>query len=329
MKRRAFIALLGGGATAAALPLAARAQQPAVPVVGFLGSQSPQFYTSQLAGFRQGLKEAGYTEGQNVTIEYRWAQNDLDRLPALAAELVARHVAVIATTGTPSALAAKAATTTIPIVFQLGFDPITVGLVSNLSRPTGNLTGVTNLGVEAAPKQLELLHELVPTATSMALLINPTNETLAESLARDAQGAAGKLGLQLHILHASTERDFAAAFAAVTQLKAGALMIGADTFFIARSEELGRLSARHAIPASFHLREFAVAGGLISYGPSVKDPHRLAGVYTGRILAGARPADLPVQQVTKLELVINLKTAKALGIDIPPPLLARADEVIE
>jgi putative tryptophan/tyrosine transport system substrate-binding protein len=328
MRRREFVIIVGGAATA--WPLAARAQQRTMPVIGFLGTQSPQFYTSQLAGFRQGLKEAGYTEGQNVGIEYRWAQNDLDRLPALAAELVARQVAVIATTGTPSALAAKAATTTIPIVFQLGFDPVKLGLVSNLNRPTDNITGVINLGVEVAPKQLEPLHELVPTATDIAFLINPTNEVLAETLARDAQAAAGKLGLKLHILRASAERDFDAAFAAVARLRAGALMISPDTFFIARSEELGRLTARYAIPASsFESRAFAVAGGLVSYGPSLTDPHRQAGAYVGRILAGAKPADLPVQQVTKLELVINLKAAKALGIEIPASLLARADEVIE
>jgi ABC-type uncharacterized transport system substrate-binding protein len=328
MRRREFVMMIVAGA-ATAWPLAARAQPSTMQVVGFLGSQSPQFYAPQITGFRQGLAEAGYTEGQSVRIEYRWAENDLDRLPALAAELVADRVAVIATTGTPSAFAAKAATATIPIVFEVGFDPVTVGLVENLNRPSGNLTGVTNLGVEVGPKQLEMLHELVPTATSIALLINPTNEALAETLARDARMAANKLGLQLHILHASAERDFDAGFAAVARLGAGALMIGADTFFIARAEELGRAAARHAIPASFHFREFAAAGGLISYGPSLKEPHRLAGLYAGRILAGAKPADLPVQQATKLELVINLKTAKALGLDIPASILARADEVIE
>jgi putative ABC transport system substrate-binding protein len=312
-----------------AWPLVTQAQQRPRPVIGFLGTQSQEFYTAQLAGFRQGLKEAGYTEGESVAIDYRWAQSELQRLPALAAELVADQVAAIATTGTPSAFAAKAATTTIPIVFQVGFDPVAVGLVSNLSRPTGNLTGVTNLAVEVAPKQLELLHELVPMATSVALLINPVNETLSEKLARDTQIAAGKMGLQLQIVYASAERDFDAAFSAMAQLQSRALMISADTFFIARSRELGELTARHQIPASFEPRGFAVGGGLVSYGPSVTEAHRLAGHYMGRILAGAKPADLPVQQITKLELVINLRTAKAIGLEIPPSVLARADEVIE
>jgi putative ABC transport system substrate-binding protein len=238
-------------------------------------------------------------------------------------------VAVIATTGTPSAFAAKAATTTIPIVFEVGFDPVAVGLVENLKHPGGNLTGITNLGVEVGPKQLELLHELVPKAASVALLINPTNEALTEKLVRDAQGAADKLGLRLHILHASAERDFDAAFAALARLGVGALMVGADGFFIARSDELGQMAMRHGIPASFHFREFAAAGGLLSYGPSLRDPHRLAGVYAGKILAGTKPGDLPVQQATKVELVINLTAAKALGLDVSPAILARADEVIE
>jgi putative tryptophan/tyrosine transport system substrate-binding protein len=326
MRRRDFVAVLGGAAVA--WPLTARAQQ-AIPVIGFLGIQSRQSSAPQIAGFRQGLKEVGYIEGQNIAIEYRWAQNDFDRLPTLAAELVGRQVAVIAATGTRSALAAKAAITTIPIVFQVGFDPVAVGLVTSLSRPTGNLTGIANLAVEVEPKQLELLHELVPTATSMALLVNPTVPAQAETLSRDAQVAAGRLGLQLHILEASADRDFDAAFAALAQLRVGALVIGADTFFIARSEELGRLTARHAIPASFEPRGFAVAGGLISYGPNPREAHRLTGIYAGRLLKGEKPADLPVQQVTKLELVINLKTAKMLGLEMPPTLLARADEVIE
>ncbi|HEV2547964.1 MAG TPA: ABC transporter substrate-binding protein [Stellaceae bacterium] len=327
MKRRAVLALLAGAAVAS--PFAGRAQKREVPVIGFLGGQSIEYYTIQLSGFRQGLKEAGFSEGDNVTIDYRWAQNDPNRLPALAADLVGRHVSLIATTGTTSAFAAKAATSTIPIVFEVGFDPVTVGLVENLNRPGGNLTGITNLSVEAGPKQLELLHELVPTASRIALLINPANETLAETLARDARAAARKLGLELHIVHASADRDFDAALAAVAQWHDGALMIGADSFFIARSDELGRLTAGHAIPASFYFREFAAAGGLISYGPSLREAHRLAGVYAGRILAGAKPADLPVQQATKLELVINLGAAKALHLEIPSSILARADEVIE
>jgi putative ABC transport system substrate-binding protein len=327
MRRRELLILLG---TAAYLrPRVLAAQQATMPVIGFLGSQSPDYYTVQVSGFRQGLKEAGYTEGDNVAIEYRWAHNDLDRLPALAADLVDRDVNVIATTGTPSAFAAKAATSSIPIVFEVGFDPVTVGLVENLNRPGGNLTGVTSLGVEVGPKQLELLHELVPAATRVALLVNPTNEALAEMLARDARAAARKLGLELSIVHAGADRDFDAAFAALAPLHAGALMISADTFFVGRSEELGRMATRHAMPASFHFREFAAAGGLLSYGPSLMEPHRLAGVYAGRILAGAKPADLPVQQATKLELVINLRAAKALGLEIPPTILARADEVIE
>ena len=327
MRRRDFIPLVGGGV--AAWPLAARAQQSSMPVIGFLSSASPESYSDVVAAFRHGLKEVGYVEGQSIAIEHRWAHGQYDRLPALAAELVNRQASVIATTGTPSAFAAKAATMTIPVVFEIGFDPVTVGLVASLNRPGGNLTGVTNLGVQVAAKQLELLHELVPTATTVALLVNPTNRTLAEAVSRDTQTTADKLGLQLHVLHASTEREIDTVFPNLAQLRAGALVIGADSFLISRSEQLAALTLRHRIPASFFFREFVVAGGLMSYGGSFTDAHRLVGVYVGRILDGAKPADLPVLQPTKFELAINVKTAKALGLTIPSGLLSIADELIE
>jgi putative ABC transport system substrate-binding protein len=326
MRRRDFISLLGG---AAAWPVAARAQQPAMPVVGYLSSESLAESVPFVAPFRQGLSEAGYVEGQNVTIEYRWADDQYDRMAALAADLVRRRVNVIAATGgSVSPLAAKAATTTIPIVFLIGADPIALGLVASLNRPGGNLTGVTNFGSELTPKLLELLRELVPSATVIAALVNPKNAS-AESQSRDLQAAAHTLGLQLHVLHASNERDLDTAFAALVQLRASALVIGADGFFRGRSAQLAALTVRHAVPAIYQFRDFVAAGGLISYGTDRAVLSRLAGIYTGRVLKGEKPADLPVQQSTKVELIINLRTARALGLTVPLALLARADEVIE
>ncbi len=326
--RRELIAAIGGATVA--WPLTARAQQAAMPVIGFLGAESPNLWVGRLRAFYQGLSETGYVEGRNVAIEYRWAEGQNDRLPALVADLVRRQVTVIAALEiTHGALAAKAATTTIPIVFYTGADPVAVGLVASLNRPGGNVTGLTSLNVEVGPKRLELLHELVPTATIIALLVNPTNPTIAEIESRDAQTAARTFGLQLHVLHASTERNFDEVFATLAQLRAGGLVIGPDAFFNGRSEQLAALALRHAVPAIFQFREFVAAGGLMSYGGSLTEVYRLAGVYTGRILRGDKPADLPVQQVTKVELYINLKTAKAFGITVPLPLSGRADEVIE
>jgi putative tryptophan/tyrosine transport system substrate-binding protein len=326
LKRREFVTLLGG---AAAWPLAARAQQPAMPVIGFLSNASPNVYALRLGAFRQGLKEAGYVERQNVEIEYRSAENENSRLPALAAELVHRQVAVIvAAGGSPSAVAAKEATATIPIVFGVAVDPVEVGLVASLTRPGGNLTGVANLNVEVGPKRLELLHELLPTATIIAVLENPTSPT-AEPFSRALQPAARALGLQLHILHASTDRDFDTVFATLVQLRADALVISPDTFFNTRSEQLAALALQHAVPAIYQYRPFVAGGGLMSYGSDQTEYYRLVGIYTGKILKGEKPADLPVVQSTKVELIINLKTAKALGITVPLPLLGRADEVFE
>jgi putative ABC transport system substrate-binding protein len=326
IERRKFLATLGG---AAAWPLAARAQQPPMPVIGFLNQASADGYRPMVAAFRQGLQEIGYVEGQNVAIEYRWAEGRRDRLPAMVADLVQRQVTVIAATTTPAALAAKAATTTIPIVFEVGGDPVRLGLVANLNRPGGNVTGVTQLSSVVAPKRLELLHELVPTARVVAFLVNPADPAVAEQQVRDSQAAAHTLGLNLHVLNASTESDFDGVFVNVIQLRAGGLVIAGHAFFTARSEQLAALALRHAVPTVYTSRRFVAAGGLMSYGGSITDSYRLAGVYTGRILKGEKPADLPVQQGTKVELYINLKTAKALGITVPLPLSGRADEVIE
>jgi putative ABC transport system substrate-binding protein len=326
MKRREFITLLGG--VAAAWPLTAQGQQP-LPVIGFLNSSSPDGYAPMASAFRQGLKETGYVDGHNVAIEYRWAEGRNDRLPSFVADLVQRKVNVIAATTTAAALAAKAATTTIPIVFETTADPVQLGLVASLNRPGGNVTGVTQTNMEIAPKRLELLHELVPTASVMALLVNPTDPALAESATKELQEAASILGLKLHVMQASTDRDFDAVFAKLIQLRAGGLVIGSDPFFTSRSQQLAKLTVDHAVPAVYQFREFAVAGGLLSYGAAITDAYRLAGNYTGRVLRGDKPADLPVQQATKVEMIINLKTAKALGLNVPNPLIGRADEVIE
>jgi len=327
MKRREFMALVGRAAVA--WPLAARAQQPVMPVIGFVNSAPRQGQEPQVAAFLKGLADVGYVEGRNVAIEYRWAEGQNDRLAALAADLVRRQVAVIAATSAPAALAAKMATTTIPIVFETAADPVKLGLVTSLSRPGGNVTGVTRLNVAIAPKRLELLHELIPTARVIALLVDPNNVAIAETNISDAQATARSLGLELHVLNASTERDFDTVFAELIRLRADGLVIGASGLFLARQEQLAKLAARHAVPAVFATREFVAAGGLMSYGGSVADSYRQAGVYTGRILKGEKPADLPVQQATKVEFYINLKTAKALGLNVPNTLIGRADEVIE
>jgi len=328
VRRRQFISLFGG--IAVAWPLAARAQHTAMPVIGYVGTGSPESDAFRLPSFHQGLSESGYVENQNVTIEYRWADGQNDRLPALMADLVRRRVAVIAVpASTPGALAAKAATSTIPIVFYIGLDPVELGLVESLKRPGGNLTGVTGWNVAVGPKRLELLHELIPTATVMALLVNPTSPDLAKADSREQQAAARTLGLQLHVLHASTEGDFDAVFASLVQLRAGGLVIGTDSFFNTQKEQLAALTVRHGVPTIHQYREFVVAGGLIGYGTQTAELSRQVGVYTGRILKGEKPANMPIQQATKVELFINLKTAKALGLNVPLSLLARADEVIE
>jgi len=329
MRRREFVKLMAGSA-ATAWPLAARAQRPAMPVVGFLNAASAEGYAPLVTAFLKGLSEAGYDDGRNVTIEYRWAQGQNDRLPALAAELVLRQVSVIAATSTPAALAAKAATTSVPIVFETAADPIQLGLVASLNRPGGNVTGVTQTNVEVAPKRLELLHELLPSARAVVLLVDPSNPAVAESTARQMRAAAATLGLELQVMNASSEGEYDAVFAKVSQLRASGLVIGAgNPLFVSYGAQLGALAARHAVPAVGASRAFAAAGGLTSYGADIVDAYRIAGGYVGRVLEGEKPADLPVQQSTKVELIINLKAGKALGLTIPLPLLGRADEVIE
>jgi len=325
IKRREFISLLGG---AAAWPLAARAQQTGLPVIGYLNLGSPESDTSRLTGLRRGLNETGYVEGRNVVIEYRWAGNQADRLPALAADLVRLRVAVIVAAGPPSTFAAKAATTRIPIVFSVAADPVQLGLVASLNRPGGNLTGFNGFNNELGAKGLALLHELVPSAATIGFLENPNNPTF-ELTTRDVLAAAPVLGLKIQILKAGTDREIDAAFVSLVQARTGALLVGGDVFFNSRIEHIVGLAASHAIPTMYQVPEFVVAGGLISYGSSLIDGYRQVGLYTGRILKGEKPGDLPVIQATKFELVINLKTAKALGLQIPDKLLALADEVIE
>ena len=325
MRRRSFVTLLGG---AVAWPLAVRAQQPAMPVIGYLHAGSPGPFVPLMAVFRQSLAEAGYVEARDVAIEYRWAEGQYDRLPAMAAELVRRRVAVIVASPIPAAVAAKSATTTIPIVFYVGGDPVELGLVASLNRPGGNATGVNYFVAELGSKQLELLHELLPTAVRVGLMVNPTNENV-EGSTKDVTAAAATMGLQIDIVQASDSREIEAAFATLVRNRADALVIGADPFLTSRRLQLATLATRHAIPAITGIREFVEAGGLMSYGTSLTEAYRQLGAYTGRILKGAKPNDLPVMQSIKFELVINLPTARALGIEIPPTLLARADEVIE
>jgi putative tryptophan/tyrosine transport system substrate-binding protein len=325
MRRREFITLLGG---AAAWPLVARAQQPRLPVIGFVNGSSPDLYAPFVRAWHQGLGETGYAEGRNVAVEYRWAMGEYDRVPALIAELVRLPVAVLAATSGPVALAAKAANTAVPIVFTMAGDPVELGLVASLARPGANITGVTQMTTEVGPKRLEMMHELLPAATTMALLVNPNNP-ITETEQRNLRATARTLGLQLVVLNAASEHDFGKVFANLVELRAGGLLIGTDAFFLGQSARLAELAQRHAMPTLSIDRQFAAAGGLISYGGDVAYSYRLAGVYTGRILKGDKPADLPVQQSTKVELHINLKTAKALGLTVPLPLLGRADEVIE
>jgi putative ABC transport system substrate-binding protein len=328
MRRREFIKVIVGSAVATWPPLVL-AQQPATPVIGYLDSRSPDEGESRAAAFRRGLQESGHIVGQNVTIEYRWAEQQIDRLPAMAADLVKRHVAVIAAATTPAVLAAQAATITIPIVFEVGSDPVRLGLVANLNRPGGNITGVTNLALEITAKRLELLHELLPTVKVMALLLDPADRALAQAQAREVLSAAKNRGLELHVLNVGSEADYDTVFADMKRLRVGGLVIGAGSLFLRGLNKLAALTVRHAVPAIYTYRDFCVAGGLMSYGSDILDSYRFAGVYTGRILKGENPAELPVVQATKFELVINLKTAKTLGLTIPNTLIGRADELIE
>jgi putative ABC transport system substrate-binding protein len=327
MRRRDFIKVIVG--SAAAWPLAVRAQQPAMPIIGFLSGTSSDGLALALTTFRRGLREAGYVEGQNVAIEYRWADNNIDRLPAMMADLVRRQVAVIVAGGTPAAMAAKATTTTIPIVFETSADPVQLGLVASLDRPHSNVTGVTQLNVEVAPKRLELLHELIPTARVIGLLINPADLALADAQTREVLAAANAIGVKLHIVKATTERDFDAVFVSLTELRTEGLVVATGGLFTTYSAQLAKLALRHAVPSVYKGRDFAAAGGLLSYGSDLAESYRLAALQVGRILKGDKPADLPVQQATKIELYVNLKTARALGITVPLPLSGRADEVIE
>jgi putative tryptophan/tyrosine transport system substrate-binding protein len=326
MRRRKFLSLLGGAA--AAWPFAARGQHAAVPMIGFLNSASPEGYAPYATAFRQGLKEAGYVDGQNVTIEYRWAEGRYERLPTQAADLVRRQVSVIAATSTPAILVAKTATSTIPIVFTTGADPVKLGFVASLNRPGGNATGVNFFTAELGSKQTGLLHELIPAATHVGLLVNP-NYPATDAMTRDTTTAASAIGFQIDVMQASDSREIEAAFGALVRNRADALLVGSDSFFVSRRLQIATLAARHAIPTVYPVRDFAEAGGLMSYGASQTEAYRQAGIYTGKILKGAKPADLPVMRSTKFELVINLPTARAIGLEIPPILLARADEVIE
>jgi putative tryptophan/tyrosine transport system substrate-binding protein len=326
IQRRKFIAALTG--VWATRPLAARAQQPAMPVVGFLNGPSPDGYRPMVAAFRQGLAQSGYVEGQNVAVEYRWAEDHYDRLPALAADLVHRQVAVIVTGGTPPAFAAKAATSTIPIVIVVGIDPVQAGLIASLNRPGGNVTGIAILTTDLAAKRVELLHELLRTSATLATLVNPTNP-LTEPEIKGVRDAARSLGLELHVLNATTVSEIDAAFGRLIELRAGGLVVGVDSFLTSQRQRIIALAAAHSVPAIYGVREYAIAGGLMCYGSDLADAYRQSGIYAANLLKGAKPADLPVQQVVKVELVVNLKTAKTLGLWLPITLLGRADEVIE
>jgi putative tryptophan/tyrosine transport system substrate-binding protein len=326
MRRRQFIRFVGGAV--AAWPFASRAQQAALPVIGYLGIRSPAADAPFIAAFQQGLNEAGFTDGKDVNIEFRSAK-DYGRLPALAAELVQHRVNVIVAMSTPAALAAKAATTTLPIVFEMGSDPVNIGLVDSLSRPGGNVTGVTQMNIMITPKRLELLHELIPSARVVALLVDPANPTIAAAQSSGVGAAAQSLGLELHVLRATTDRDFDAVFAKLRELRANGLVVGGGSFLIGRQKQLGALALRHLMPAVGHTREFILDGGLSSYSSSITEAYRLVGHYTARVLKGEKPEDLPVQQASKVELFLNLKTAKALRITVPNTLIGRADEVIE